>query len=381
MKITFKKSIIEDMINGFENFQYDENEIEKFETLRKNFVYYFNSEKIKNLKKEEYFEGLGKKEGCLTYEIEHKLRKLGSIRGGSNSKFGTVEDFPLIKDLLLETLKFKDSCDSFYLENGDLTQQAKKICQMSRKIKGMVTGRTTIGKILSLYYPLNIIPIFRDQSHYVSQIILDFETETKGTEKFFYYNYLLLKIREAIFNYFSIGKTDIYNIYKFYHFLYNFFPFQKTTIITELDVENDKEEITNEDEPFETLERDHYQTLIHRNFKRLFGDELNYYEPEYQNENNGHFQTEDAGTMDYLCLDKNNNFVVIELKRKGTDTTVGQILRYMGWVNENLCKQSQLVKGIILADKKDITMDYALKIANSVEFRRIDLKIDIRKDQ
>ena len=46
----------------------------------------------------------------------------------------------------------------------------------------------------------------------------------------------------------------------------------------------------------------------------------------------------DIGPIDILAREKNtNNYVVIELKRNQTsDSTVGQIARYMGWVEEHL---------------------------------------------
>ena len=48
------------------------------------------------------------------------------------------------------------------------------------------------------------------------------------------------------------------------------------------------------------------------------------------------YDTIDAGVIDIFCQDQDENFVVIELKRKiGTDKTIGQILRYMGWVKQN----------------------------------------------
>ncbi len=54
----------------------------------------------------------------------------------------------------------------------------------------------------------------------------------------------------------------------------------------------------------------------------------------YQDENKipGRQYSTDIGTIDLLCLDRHRNFVVIEIKRdKGSDSTVGQITRYMGW--------------------------------------------------
>jgi len=69
--------------------------------------------------------------------------------------------------------------------------------------------------------------------------------------------------------------------------------------------------------------------------------------------------------------------VVIELKRNSTDKTLGQILRYMGWVNKKLCKKNQKVKGIILAETKNNRLEYALTIVPNVIFKKMKLNVEI----
>lgn len=65
--------------------------------------------------------------------------------------------------------------------------------------------------------------------------------------------------------------------------------------------------------------------------------------------------------IDILASDASDNFVVIELKvSKGYDRVVGQILRYMGWVERNLADGKE-VRGMIVA--ADISED--LKLATS----------------
>ena len=74
------------------------------------------------------------------------------------------------------------------------------------------------------------------------------------------------------------------------------------------------------------------------------------------------YRTE-IGIIDILAFDKKNNcHVVIELKRNQTsDDTVGQLMRYMGWVKRHL--KDENVKGIIIAGKYDKKLDYALEYA------------------
>lgn len=62
--------------------------------------------------------------------------------------------------------------------------------------------------------------------------------------------------------------------------------------------------------------------------------------------------------IDILAIDKNGRFVVVELKvSRGYDRVIGQLLRYMGWVEANLC-EGKPVRGMIIAN--EITEDLVL---------------------
>jgi hypothetical protein len=72
-----------------------------------------------------------------------------------------------------------------------------------------------------------------------------------------------------------------------------------------------------------------------------------------------------AGTwsIDFLAVDLNTNeLVVIELKRGQTsDASVGQVLRYINWVRENVATRDQKVRGIIVASGIDAALRYAAR--------------------
>ena len=87
--------------------------------------------------------------------------------------------------------------------------------------------------------------------------------------------------------------------------------------------------------------------------------DLIYEEGELQSKQ---YKTE-IGIIDILAIDKKTkSYVVIELKRNQTsDDTVGQLMRYMGWVKRHLNDEN--VKGIIIAGKYDKKLDYALEYA------------------
>ncbi len=70
--------------------------------------------------------------------------------------------------------------------------------------------------------------------------------------------------------------------------------------------------------------------------------------------------------------------MVIELKKGQTsDATVGQLLRYMAWVEENVAETGQKVEGIIIARDVDDALRYALKRAAgaSVLTYRVDFAL------
>lgn len=68
-----------------------------------------------------------------------------------------------------------------------------------------------------------------------------------------------------------------------------------------------------------------------------------------------------VGPIDILCKDKDENLVVVELKKGiGSFEVVAQIQKYMACVHENLAKGQQ-VRGIIVAKAYDKQLEYAIK--------------------
>ena len=87
----------------------------------------------------------------------------------------------------------------------------------------------------------------------------------------------------------------------------------------------------------------------------------------------------DIGPIDILAKDKQTgDYVVIELKRNQTsDDTVGQIARYMGWVEEHL--ECNNVKGIIVCGKYDKKLDYARRRVRDVEVFLYQVNFNLRE--
>jgi len=72
-------------------------------------------------------------------------------------------------------------------------------------------------------------------------------------------------------------------------------------------------------------------------------------------------------------VDKDGRYVVIELKvSRGYDRVVGQLLRYMTWVEQNL-ETSSPARGIIVAN--EITTDLKLACSRVPDIRLIEYEI------
>ncbi len=87
------------------------------------------------------------------------------------------------------------------------------------------------------------------------------------------------------------------------------------------------------------------------------------------------------GRIDILAKDTTNNtYVIIELKKNQTsDDTVGQITRYMGWVDEDL-NPSNPSKGIIIANQIDDKLRYSLKKVQNIDLYLYELSFKLKKD-
>ena len=57
--------------------------------------------------------------------------------------------------------------------------------------------------------------------------------------------------------------------------------------------------------------------------------------------------------IDLICRDRKGDLVVVELKKRGADSTVGQLARYVTHVRESMAKSTQRVRGLILTFEVD----------------------------
>ena len=84
--------------------------------------------------------------------------------------------------------------------------------------------------------------------------------------------------------------------------------------------------------------------------------------------------------IDILAMDKNDNFVVIELKvSRGYDRVIGQILRYMAWIENNQAEYPQKVRGIIIAREISNDLRLASSKISDIQLFEYDLSVSLRE--
>lgn len=90
----------------------------------------------------------------------------------------------------------------------------------------------------------------------------------------------------------------------------------------------------------------------------------------------------DTGRIDILAISKDRKeFLVIELKKgRASDKVVGQVLRYMGDVTEELAKNGEAVKGRIIAFENDLKIERALSVTNNIDFYHYKVDFELFKN-
>jgi restriction system protein len=89
----------------------------------------------------------------------------------------------------------------------------------------------------------------------------------------------------------------------------------------------------------------------------------------------------DTGTIDILAISKNKKkILVVELKKgRASDIVVGQVLRYMGYVQEELAEEGQSVHGAIIALEDDQKIRRALAMVKNIEFYRYQISFKLQR--
>ena len=171
--------------------------------------------------------------------------------------------------------------------------------------------------------------------------------------------------KEFWFSYFQGGVRQITEE-DFRTIMYEREPSLVERIVTSKDVESQTEF---------ALET-HLEEFIYENWSNInWGSRMELYKTDEQD---GRQFPAGTWSIDFLAVDKDkDDLVVVELKRgKTSDATVGQLLRYINWVKENIAGKGQGVRGIIIARDVDEALNYAIKNLEYVEVKTY--KVDFR---
>jgi restriction system protein len=109
----------------------------------------------------------------------------------------------------------------------------------------------------------------------------------------------------------------------------------------------------------------------------VFGHDFTIFEED--SEQVGKQYETDAGRIDILAVSKDKKrLLVIELKRgRISDVVVGQLLRYMGYVKEELAEPNQTVEGVVIGLEDDQKLRWAIAPVPSIKFYRYQISFKL----
>ena len=114
-----------------------------------------------------------------------------------------------------------------------------------------------------------------------------------------------------------------------------------------------------------------HQTLLGRDYD-IFEEDGEKVGQQYQT---------DTGPMDILAIKKDRSeLLVVELKKgRASDAVIGQVLRYMGYVKQELAEENQIVRGAVIALEDDLRLRRAIAMAPNISFFRYQVSFRLEK--
>ena len=124
------------------------------------------------------------------------------------------------------------------------------------------------------------------------------------------------------------------------------------------------------EDPWGFVLEKHLEDFLVANWARTeLGADYDVYEEDGQK---GQQFPTDTGALDILAISKDKKkLLVVELKKgRASDAVVGQTLRYMSYVQDELAEKGQTVSGIIIALEDDQRIRRALTMVPNIQFFR-----------
>ena len=123
-----------------------------------------------------------------------------------------------------------------------------------------------------------------------------------------------------------------------------------------------------------------YEDFLVKNWSSTsLGKKYDIYEVE--GEMVGQQYPSDTGPIDILAISKDKKtLLVVELKKgRVSDSVVGQIQRYMGFVKSDLAEENQKVKGVIIGLEDDLRLIRALSVTSNIDFYKYKVNFKLYK--
>lgn len=136
---------------------------------------------------------------------------------------------------------------------------------------------------------------------------------------------------------------------------------------------------TIEDPSVFALEK-HLEDFLVQNWKQTeLGKKYDIFEED--GELAGQQYPSDTGPIDILAISKDKKeLLVVELKKgRASDSVIGQIQRYMGFIVEEIAEENQSVRGVIIALEDDLRIRRALKVAANIDFYTYEVSFKLKK--
>jgi 5-methylcytosine-specific restriction enzyme B len=206
-----------DLSNAVAKFTYTDEQKNREESLRRQFLERFPASGLADLTLEQYSLGLEPMENSFCYWLEFKTKELGSIQGGSAFKFLVFFDKDGKNFRFADRFKTKEdafaSVKSGILELVRLGNEGRFAeCE---NVPPFTTMAVIRGKILNMYYPEQFLPIF--SVDHLKDFCLQLEVSANYDSQASMI-LALLKFRQEN-PLFSEWTND-----KFFNFLYDKFP-------------------------------------------------------------------------------------------------------------------------------------------------------------
>lgn len=131
------------------------------------------------------------------------------------------------------------------------------------------------------------------------------------------------------------------------------------------------------EDPLSFALEEHLEEFLMKNWEHTeLGKEYDIYEED--GEKAQQYRT-DTGPLDILAISKDKKILlVVELKKgRASDAVVGQTLRYMSYVQDELAEAGQSVRGVIIAHEDDHRIRRALAMTKTIDFYRYDVRFKL----